>query len=50
MLPADPGQFGRTGLAPVCALREIGLLITVGPGTPLLAQLRERRLQIDLAE
>jgi DeoR family transcriptional regulator of aga operon len=50
ILLADPGKFGRTDLAPVCALREIDLLITAGPDTPVLAQLRERGLRIELAD
>ena len=50
ILLADPSKFGRTDLAPVCALREIDLLITTGPETPVLAQLREHGLQIDLAD
>jgi DeoR family transcriptional regulator, aga operon transcriptional repressor len=50
ILLADPTKFGRTDLAPVCSLREIDLLITTGPETALLAQLRKRGLQIDLAD
>ena len=47
ILLADPAKLGRTDLAPVCALREIDLLITTGPDTPLIAQLREGGLQIE---
>jgi DeoR family transcriptional regulator of aga operon len=50
ILLADPSKFGRTDLAPVCALREIDLLITTGPETPALALLREHGLEIGLAD
>jgi DeoR family transcriptional regulator, aga operon transcriptional repressor len=50
ILLADPSKFGRTDLAPVCALREVDLLITTGPDTPLLNQLREAGLQIEFAD
>ena len=50
ILLADPSKFGRTDLAPVCALREIDLLITTGPETDSLAQLREHMLEIELAD
>jgi DeoR family transcriptional regulator of aga operon len=50
ILLADPTKFGRTDLAPVCALSEIDLLVTVGPDTPLLTQLRKHGLEIELAD
>jgi DeoR family transcriptional regulator, aga operon transcriptional repressor len=50
ILLADPAKFGRTDLAPVCPLREIDLLITTETDSPVLAQLRERGLQITVAD
>jgi DeoR family transcriptional regulator of aga operon len=46
ILLADSTKLGRTDLAPVCALREIDLLITTGPGTALLDRLRDRGLDV----
>lgn len=50
ILLADPSKLGRTDLAPVCQLGQIDLLITTGPQAPVLDQLRERGLRIDLAD
>jgi DeoR family transcriptional regulator, aga operon transcriptional repressor len=50
ILLADPSKFGRTDLTTVCALSEIDLLITTSPETPLLTQLRNSGLRVELAD
>jgi DeoR family transcriptional regulator of aga operon len=47
ILLAHSSKLGRTDLAPVCRLEEIGLLITSGPESRVLTQLREKGLRIE---
>ncbi|GAB1817686.1 DeoR/GlpR family DNA-binding transcription regulator [Herbidospora sp. RD11066] len=46
---ADSSKLGRTGLAPVCALSDVHLLITGAESSPgVVAGLREEGVEVDL--
>ncbi|NUR90979.1 MAG: DeoR/GlpR transcriptional regulator, partial [Nonomuraea sp.] len=48
---ADSSKLGRTGLAPVCALAEVDLLVTGGEADPgIVAGLRDDGTPVDLVD